>query len=254
VFTSSRPAPFLAECLDAFWERRGAGTARILPDGCMDFIFDLERGSAHVVGTMTRAKIVEGNAHSHRFGVRFHPGSATQFIDGHAGELTDRVVPLQEVTRGGWLSLPERVAEAATASARRAIVAEFLTSSRGRIRPLDARVRVATRLVRQHGGNIKIAALAAEVGVSERQLERLFQERLGVSPKHFARVLRLEQALHAVPAHAGSQAELAVTCGYADESHLLREFQALADATPAQLRAERVGTVGFVQATEARSA
>jgi AraC-like DNA-binding protein len=219
----------------------------------MDFIFDLERGTAHLVGTMTRAKVVEGLSHSHRFGVRFHPGSAAQFVDGHARELTDRVVPLEDVTRSAWLSLPERVAEAATASARRALVAEFLASSRGRIRPPDARICVATRLIRQHGGNLKIAALAANVGVSERQLERLFQERLGVRPKHFARVIRLEHTLHALPAHHGSQAELAAACGYADESHLLRDFQALAGVTLAELRAEQARDVGFVQAAAARS-
>jgi transcriptional regulator GlxA family with amidase domain len=220
----------------------------------MDFIFDLERGTARLVGTMTRAKVVDGLPHARLFGVRFLPGSAAQFIDAHAGELADRVVALVDATRSAEFALPERIAEAPTAMARRAIMAEFLASAPARTRPHDPRMRFATQLIRHHGGNVKIAAVAADTCVSERQLERLFQERLGVSPKHFARVVRLEHTLRVLPAHRGTQAELAADCGYADESHLLRDFQALAGATPGELRAEQSRDVGFVQATAARSA
>jgi transcriptional regulator GlxA family with amidase domain len=220
----------------------------------MDFIFDLERGTARLVGTMTRAKVVDGLPDARLFGVRFLAGSAGLFIDAHAGELTDRVVSLAEVTQSAGFALPERVAEAPTAMARRAVMAEFLASPHARTRPLDPRLRLATQLIRQHGGNAKIAAVAAEACVSERHLERLFQERLGVSPKHFARVVRLERTVRSLPTHHGTQAELAAACGYADESHLLRDFQALAGATPGELRAEQSRDVGFVQATVARSA
>jgi AraC-like DNA-binding protein len=253
VFTSSRPAPFLADRVDAFWERHGGGIARILPDGCMDFIFDLERGTARLVGTMTRAKVVEGRPHARLFGVRFLPGCAAQFVDAHAHEVADRVLSLSDVTRSAAFALPERVAEAATASARRAIIGEFLSIAAARTRPLDVRVRAATQLIRRHGGTLKISALAADARVGERQLERLFQERLGVSPKHFARVVRMEHTVRSLAAHAGTQAELAAACGYADESHLLRDFQDLAGVTPAELRAEQSRDVGFVQATPARS-
>ena len=97
---------------------------------------------------------------------------------------------------------------------------------------------MATRLLQAHHGQLNITALAAEIGVSERQLERLFHERLGVTPKHYARVVRLEHAISQLP-HFGTQADVAAATGYADESHLLRDFRALSGVTPTQLIAER---------------
>ena len=87
---------------------------------------------------------------------------------------------------------------------------------------------------------------ARTLGLGERQLERLFAAEVGIGPKTFARVARLERALTLMGGTARGQAALATAAGYADESHLIREFRALALATPAEIARER--HVGFVQA------
>ena len=67
---------------------------RVVPDGCMDFIFDLDdpRG-AIVVGAMQRAKVVQLRAGARVFGVRFRPGAGALYVDAPARELRDRVCP-----------------------------------------------------------------------------------------------------------------------------------------------------------------
>ena len=76
------------------------------------------------------------------------------------------------------------------------------------------------------------------MGLSERQLERLFDERVGYGPKTFARVVRLQRAVESIARPAGprgttaSWATFARDCGYADQAHLIREFRALTGVTP----------------------
>jgi transcriptional regulator GlxA family with amidase domain len=85
--------------------------------------------------------------------------------------------------------------------------------------------------------------LAPFVTVGERQLERLFVERIGYGPKVFARVMRVQHAVGSLasraPGSLASWARFAVECGYADQAHLIREFRALAGVTPRVYATER---------------
>jgi transcriptional regulator GlxA family with amidase domain len=83
--------------------------------------------------------------------------------------------------------------------------------------------------------------------VSERQLERLFHERIGYGPKLFARVARLQRSTRAIGDLRGSiasWARFAVECGYADQAHLVREFRALSGVTPVTYARELTGRRG----------
>jgi transcriptional regulator GlxA family with amidase domain len=92
-------------------------------------------------------------------------------------------------------------------------------------------------------GRRAIRAVADELGISERHLERLFLERVGTRPKLFARVLRVQRAIALLESRREPAATL--VAGFADEPHLVREFRALTGLTPRKLLRER--HVGFVQ-------
>jgi AraC-like DNA-binding protein len=93
--------------------------------------------------------------------------------------------------------------------------------------------------------------VAAALGVGERRLERAFDRCVGLSPKTLARVLRFREVVERIGrlrdrgTDAGWTA-IAFDAGYADQSHLIRDFRELAGVTPARYVAERSG-VGFVQ-------
>jgi AraC-like DNA-binding protein len=116
----------------------------------------------------------------------------------------------------------------------------------------DLRPRHAVRAIRHSHGALPIALVARDLGLSERTLERLFREQVGVRPKVYARIARMEWAREIAGSHRASQAALATLAGYADEPHLLRDFRALTGLTPGALLAET--RVGFVQVEDAVSA
>jgi AraC-like DNA-binding protein len=234
--------------IDAFWQHAGKGDElRVLPDGCMDFVFDLERGTGRVIGAMTEAALVPMTSGERYLGVRFLPGAAAPFVTVRAHELVDVDAPLDDVTFAARERLAERVAEARDHAERRRLVAAYLLTPAHRMRPIERRVRRALVLLRGATGGGTVRDTARTLGLGERQLERLFAAEVGIGPKTFARVARLERALALMRGGtARGQAALAAAAGYADESHLIREFRALALATPSEIARER--HVGFVQA------
>ncbi|MEV4343895.1 helix-turn-helix domain-containing protein [Actinoplanes sp. NPDC049596] len=99
-------------------------------------------------------------------------------------------------------------------------------------------------------GSVSVATVAAEVGWSGRHLTDRFRAEVGLRPKEAARVARFDRARRAL--RPGRRlADLAAGFGYADQSHLVREFRALAGCTPSGWLA---GEFGFVQAMADRAA
>jgi transcriptional regulator GlxA family with amidase domain len=99
----------------------------------------------------------------------------------------------------------------------------------------DARVLAAARRIGVAPAT-PIPALAAAVGLGERQLRRRFAAAVGYGPKTFARVARFRRALALVRARHPAAA-VAFAASYADQAHMTREMRALAGATPANRRA-----------------
>ena len=112
-----------------------------------------------------------------------------------------------------------------------------------RLRNLDisAEFRIAAQAaatILRCRGMVGVAGVAAASMVSTRHLERAFQEQVGVSPKMFGRLLRLEYALELM-GQESNLAEVALACGYFDQSHMVRDFRAMTGTTPVEFETLR---------------
>lgn len=85
---------------------------------------------------------------------------------------------------------------------------------------------------------LRVDALADTACLSIRQLTRVFAEYVGATPKDFLRIVRVQRALWLFQQHpCDSLAQVAYACGFADESHMIREFKEFLGYTPAALLA-----------------
>jgi AraC-like DNA-binding protein len=95
-------------------------------------------------------------------------------------------------------------------------------------------------------GQVTVDALSRRLSVTTRHLERLFTSSVGLGPKRFARIVRLQEVMRRVQARPDRWVDVALDCGYADQPHLARDFRALAGATPeGWLRAQGVLAAQF---------
>ena len=173
-------------------------------------------------------------------GVRIRPGCAAAFWRAAAHELTDVVVDATAVLGAGAASLLDRLRNTSDDRQRVREVEAFL---RRRMRQREHRVaRSVDRLVAARG-HLSIDALARDAGVGQRWLERAFHEQVGVSPKTLSRIVRFQQVL-AHPRESG-WADVAIACGYADQSHLIRDFTQFAGETPRELLASQAAVADY---------
>lgn len=223
------PPADLADLVECFWTASGSppGRYRVLPDGCMDIVFDFSSGAA-VVGAMRQARIVVAARQPDLLGVRFRPGGLPACFRLEAAPLTDDRVDLAFVwpeARSVW----NRLGEAAPA-ARLAMLVHHLRRLR-RSSP-DALVRHCVERIEASGGRLRMAVLERATATNARQIERRFVAHVGLSAKRFSRVVRFKRAMSALRRGRADWAGLAVDCGYADQPHLVREFKEFSGLTP----------------------
>jgi AraC-like DNA-binding protein len=233
-----RPAPpRLAHALRLRWEQRVAPgrryRQRVLPDGHADLIVD-DQGGVTVVGPATRVALPELAPGSQLHGLRLAFDTVGPLLRVPADELTDRVVPAASV-------LPNRLVDALVAAVggEHRAEAELHRWLVG-VEP-DLRVRAAVQELWLCPG-VEVGMIADRVGLSSRQLRRALLTEVGLAPKTFQRVGRLQRFLRLAAAQSGrGLAELAIAAGYADQPHLSREVRALSGLTPSALRAAQLG-------------
>jgi len=87
------------------------------------------------------------------------------------------------------------------------------------------------RLTQAHGA-IPVHQLVHELGFSRRHFGELFHAGFGVAPKTAARIFRFEHACRLIVDERPGLAQVAVACGFHDQAHMTREWNALAGCTP----------------------
>jgi len=170
---------------------------------------------------------------------RLRLGAVESVLGVPAAAITGSVVALEDLWGASATEcLVDRFTRAhdtleAAAILENAIADRFLLAGGQR-----ARTRLALDAARRLT-HANVSAVAAELGVSERHLRRIFDETIGVNPKAFAKLTRFRRAVSAARAesHAG-WATIASNAGYYDQAHLIAEFRAIAGVTPRALLGE----------------
>jgi AraC-like DNA-binding protein len=217
------------------WGRTVADTpehSRILPDGCLDLLWDGRQ--LVVAGPDTTARWHASPSGTAYVALRFSGGTGPALLGVPADELRDQTAYLDELWPAAEAGeLRERVAaDPATAltdwAVRRA-------AAREPAEPLGSRV------LSMAADGMPVAQMADRLGLGVRQLHRRCLPLFGYGPRHLSRVMRLHRALES--ARVGTAlAAVAAGCGYADQAHLSREVRALVGTTPSELLRTSVAT------------
>jgi AraC-like DNA-binding protein len=249
------PGPPIDEFVDYFWLFDGGQLARkerIVPSGTMELVINLrddevrihdreqpekqKRFSGAVVsGTYSSAFVIDAMQHESMLGVHFKPGGAFPFLGTLATELTDAHADLADLWGQSALELRERLCTVITHRKRFHVMEEVLTNRLRRSRKGHPAVAIALHLLDPAGPGAPIRDVAQEVGICQRRLSQVFAAHVGLSPKLFSRILRFERArVLADQVKRLDWAQLASTCGYFDQSHLINDFKEFSGLSPTE--------------------
>jgi AraC-like DNA-binding protein len=218
---------------------------RILPNGCAQIILNLARdfisddgaaASAILVGPRSKYEIVDTSDMTDLIAIMFRPGALPSFISDRADLFENRTVPLEDLWGSGAPRLREQLQEAKNPCAKLTVFENALReqfAARVSRNPL-----VDFALLRL--GRESVEEVARQTGWSVRRFSAVFHEQVGLSPKVWSRLQRFQGAVRQL--HSGTEirwSDLAVDCGYYDQSHFANDFRAFSGINPTTYTAQR---------------
>jgi AraC-like DNA-binding protein len=241
AYVEAAPAPDLAGVVERFWigdltPGSGEVVSLVLPDGNVDLLLGLGEEGCRIslFGPATRPMFVATRRESTYLAVRFRPGCAPRLADAAHADLLDACLPLDRVLGASADELGERLLALPDLHARKAALEALIR--RACPRPLAGDIcRRAAAVATSSGESLSVADLARQAGAGMRRLERAFRADLGLSPKAFLRLVRLQRAVAGLMAPGADHAGLAQACGFADQAHMVREFRDLTGQTPSMV-------------------
>jgi len=215
------------------WERieTAARELRIVPDACVDLMWSDDGLS--IAGPDTKAWLLTLAPGAWFVGARLRPGVAGAVLGVPASELRDCTVEAGDIL--GY-EVAARLLEALAAGMDpHALLLRAVHEQRvGEPDPLVGAAVAALGRPRA-----RVSVVAAELGVSARQLQRLVSAAAGYGPKVLVRILRFQRLQALAPAPL---LELALEAGYADQAHMTAEVSLLAGLSPVRFLKDRSPT------------
>jgi AraC-like DNA-binding protein len=243
-----RPSAELRRFVNTFWilEHGGQDAApqRVVPDGQAELIlnwgqpfeaFQLgqwqRQPRCFLAGQIDGPLLLRPSGPAKMLGIGFRPHGASMVFRQPMHELSGRFTPVEDLSQSlsrelnSALELPDPIAGVEAA----------LLSARNASRHADLLVGEVVRRIILDKGASDVAALAEELGLSIRQLERRFLAAVGLAPKLFCRIQRFNNVFQVLGQPSRNWVDTAIACGYYDQAHLIRDCKDLSGNTPQSL-------------------
>ena len=221
---------------------------RVFPDGRSELIFNLaepfenlsgigweKQPQSFVVGQITGPMKIRACGPAKILGVRFHPHGANRLLNIPSNELTDSVVAVRDLNSQLYSLTDDlhegRWPEEQVRRTNEAIVSLASKNSRSH----DQAIGFAVREFERTRGLASIADVARETGISTRQLQRRFLAAVGITPKVFCRIQRFQHVIREMENPNHQWTDTAISAGYYDQAHLIRDFRQFAGTPPSAL-------------------
>jgi len=151
-----------------------------------------------------------------------------------AKEVTDMSIDLSLSRSARAMSLKERLINTSSLAKRLELMNKYL----GKLiecsySSVNNTILSAAQTIQKSKGLVSLTAAQKELHVTERTLQRLFENHIGLSPKMFSRICQFSSALGRLHQnHFSGMPGIAYEHGYADQSHFIRAFKEFTNYSP----------------------
>lgn len=239
---SARLRPYIA----CFWMsgEQTAGQAKVLviPDTCMDIIIRVNHTrqsiNGYLCGIQDQPFITTGGGQQDKvtsFAIRFYFWSAHLFLNCNFKEIRNQMVPLRELG-SDWTALFEPFLYRTTMAERISLSEAFLLRRLSQAE-ISADFYNSIQYLLSNCGRSSINDICAYIGVSQRQMERLYHQYVGLPMKRVSSLIRYQNVWYEMISSSAFNIHDAVArYGYTDQSHLLKDFKRFHGIAPTEAR------------------
>jgi len=221
----------------------------VFPSGCMEIVFNMGNGNwqtqpgnefvttppIELWGQLNRPLPVRSIGRNTMLGVRFYPHTAASILPDKASLFNNQVVDFRDLTNKSIHTLQAQLQETRTWSKRIALLETWLLQQLEQAGKRLDKVEVVKNLMyelRHQDVYETMETIATRYGISARHMQQLFLQYTGLTPKLYSQINRFQHSLRLVTSRNTSLTDIAYECGYADQSHFIKEFKAFTGTTP----------------------
>ena len=252
-YQTFQPHPNLATLIKCYWTlevpyQPDAKKQLILPDGCIEMIFllgdDIKRFTleekyifqprAMILGQINKPFYVKPTGYVNSFAVRFYPYGFANFISIPINKLVNKETPILDIfEKEAATELKKNIKNASNTQGRIKIIEDFFIHKSKEKITLDSIVKSTVDSILLAEGSIAIKSILENKLFKRRQLERKFSRIVGLSPKQFAKVIRLQATLKLLlQKNPGSLTNIAYESNYYDQAHFIKDFKEFTGVSP----------------------
>jgi AraC-like DNA-binding protein len=193
---------------------------------------------ARICGVHSQGFIIDKERNCSVIGAHFRPGGNAAFFPIPARELHNQIISLEELWPGRATELRDRLIEQPTPETQLLTLEHFLLSM---MQPPASHPAITFALgAFERSQTTPVSTVACQTGFSPRHFNRLFCDQVGLKPKLYCRIRRLQYVLRLLEGQEQIDwLDVAFAAGYFDQAHLIHEFRTLADCTPTEYLAKR---------------
>lgn len=248
-----KPGKHLSSFIEMYWEgnfndhTRHPLSLRIIPNGFVELI--IHRTKLHcdlhyhhgwsqspnytIIGLYTQPYVVKFSSNVKVFGIRFKPEGIFNIFGVPASKFTGMYEDMSLVVGKMFNQFCEQLQDIKTSHERISFTEGYLFQTAQRNQINLNYVNRAAELIRQTTGPLKIEKLSSETCISLRQLEREFKDKVGITPKHYLRIARLNRVQQLLENQQRlNLTEIAHQSGYTDQAHFIRDFRNIIGERP----------------------
>jgi AraC-like DNA-binding protein len=212
----------------------------VVPDGCIDVLFGTDKhghGCRNIlVGTMSKGSIVNmEHSNIETFGIRFYPGGLQSFIQESSGAFTDKMESIDTIGPSIFTEFQKEIRRFDSIEDKINFANRYFGLKKKDSILLDNEFQNVLYRIYKAKGIIKIKDITDSEVIGEKQLRRIFHNRVGVSTKTFIKIVRFQSILRTMNLKKNNKiVELALDAGYYDESHFIHEFYKFSGMKPSE--------------------
>lgn len=258
-FQEYPPSALLKPYVECYWSGTfnldAARTAsfQMVPNACLELIIHLDDLRCHfpgpeeygptpdlmLIGLITQVQEVRFPSTVPVFTIRFKPEALSRLFGIYSAEVLERFEDLTLMLGKDILDFCHQIREEKQITGMISRAEAFLLRRLEKQEPEADFVSRAAELMR-YSGEVNIREISERVNVSQRHLERKFRKALGLSPKQYLRLTRLNRVMRVLEQNRSLDlTSVAYYCGYFDQAHFIKDFKRITGQNPSVFNRER---------------
>lgn len=232
------PSNIAKDRIESFWifkENKTKIDFNVMPDGCIDLIFDFNKNEGFISGQMTQYQNRSLSENSDMIGIRIRIESFAPISNKPLSEFKNKIVDFSSLNVNPYATATQRLSTKSL-SDKLAFLENLVLENHNQYLKDDLILNVVND-IRALKGNVKVITLAKSNFISIRQLERRFKHFLGITVKEFINIIRFQSTAEAIKkCKQSSLLHIAYNAGYFDHAHMNNDFKRIAGTNPSSFR------------------